>query len=114
MSLATNVFSVQLRRGLDTKTDSKLVIAGKLLLLENGVFSRPGVITKRPGYQLLSNTLQAPLSVNQTTLTQGQGLFTFNSELLEANPNTLFSYNRWTENCLRKGELYSTHRNQTH
>ncbi len=109
MALATNVFSVQLRRGLDTKTDSKLVIAGKLLLLENGVFSRPGVITKRPGYQLLSNTLQVPLSVHQTILTSGQGLFTFNSELLEANSTTLFSYNGLTQTWLSKGALYSTY-----
>ena len=46
--------AVTLSQGMDTKTDPKQVIAGKLLILENGVFTSPKRIRKRNGYRALS------------------------------------------------------------
>lgn len=57
--------------GLDTKTDAKHAPAAKLLTLENGTFSSPGVIKKRYGHTALSTTLSA-----------ATGLHAFGDELL--------------------------------
>ena len=50
MPLDRQTVSIALTQGLDTKSDPKQVIPGKLVTLENGYFKRTGSILKRPGY----------------------------------------------------------------
>lgn len=54
MPLQPQYFPVHFGQGLDTKTDPKLVIPGKYLRLENGIFTSPGRLTKRNGYDAMS------------------------------------------------------------
>jgi hypothetical protein len=48
---------VSLAGGLDTKTDEKLVLPGRLTLLENGVFTKGGSVQKRNGYLNLGTSV---------------------------------------------------------
>lgn len=57
MPLERQVITMPLAQGVDTKTDDKQVVAGKLLELENGVFTRLKAIQKRNGYAALGRTI---------------------------------------------------------
>jgi hypothetical protein len=80
----TNI-AVPFGQGIDTKTDSKLVDGGKLLDLQNGVFTTGGAIQKRNGFMGVS----PPTGV---TIGNAYALSTFNNELLECANDQLFSY----------------------
>ncbi len=54
MALETQTIPISLAQGLDTKTDDKQVIPGKLLEAENCVFTRTGRLQKRFGHAALS------------------------------------------------------------
>src|SRR5256885_1694889 len=51
MALQKQILSVSLEKGLDTKTDSTSVVAGRFLRLENAVFTHPKSLRLRNGYQ---------------------------------------------------------------
>lgn len=57
MPLERQVITMPLAQGVDTKTDDKQVVAGKLLELENGVFTRLKSIQKRNGYKALGRAV---------------------------------------------------------
>lgn len=90
-----------LLEGLDTKSDSKLVVPGKLLELENGVFTRPGAIERRKGYDLLSREIQA----TGTQIDSADGVAAFGEELLEFAAGRVYSYAPATEKWLDRGAL---------
>lgn len=71
MPLQKQSVSVSFAQGVDTKTDPKQVIQGKLLQLENGIFINPQRITKRNGY-----------ATRGRAGTVGSGLASFDDELL--------------------------------
>jgi hypothetical protein len=58
--LERQLVPILLTQGVETKADPKAVMAGKLLVLENAVFDRPGRLQRRNGYagipQLLTET----------------------------------------------------------
>lgn len=55
MALQKQSLNINFSSGLDTKTDPFQVPAGKFLTLENSVFDKAGMLTKRNGYQKLSS-----------------------------------------------------------
>ena len=57
MPLERQVITMPLAQGVDTKTDNKQVVAGKLLELENGIFTRLKSIQKRNGYTALGKVI---------------------------------------------------------
>lgn len=57
MALVKQIVPVPFVGGVDTKTDEKQVVPGKLLLLENGIFTSPKQIKKRNGYRQLSQVI---------------------------------------------------------
>lgn len=77
MPLSKQLFPLQFGQGIDTKTDAKLVVPGKLLELENGVFTKLGAIHKRSGFDLLSNTIAGGEATSRA-----DGLAAFRDELL--------------------------------
>lgn len=87
--LQRQTISMPLAQGVDTKTDSKQVVAGNLLELENGVFTKLKSIRKRDGNVALGQGL---LNSPGSTLTSGIGLATYGNELLEADGERLYSY----------------------
>ncbi len=51
------VIPIDFGQGVDSKTDPKLVVPGKMLRLENGVFTNIKRVAKRNGYSALSTTV---------------------------------------------------------
>lgn len=85
--------------GVDTKSDRKTVPAGKLLNLENGVFTRALSIAKRHGYDALSKQiLGTPPLVDYGDV---RGLAARGAELVLFGESKLYSYveaaARWKE-----------------
>jgi hypothetical protein len=84
--------SITFAQGLDTKTDKYQLPVGKFLTLVNSIFTKAGALTKRNGFQNLTN-LGNDL---QTTLT------TLNDNLVATGSN-LFAYSEATNQWLNKG-----------
>lgn len=97
MALQKQNVSVPFTKGLDLKTDPKQVVPGKLLLLENGVFTSPGRIQKRNGYAAFLKTI----SGTTNSISSGQGLANFKNELLILTGTEAYSYSdstsRWSD-----------------
>jgi hypothetical protein len=102
MPLQPQNVAISLRQGVDTKTDPKQVIPGRLLVLENGRLITRGKVRKRNGYTALGNTTEAGAAV-----TQGAGIATFKNELLEFTGSELYSYSTSTGKLTDKGGAVS-------
>lgn len=87
---------VSFAQGLDTKTDPKQVILGKLLTLENRIFIKPGQLTKRNGHVKLGSIGSA-----------GYGAGSFIDELLGFDGNSVLSYSSATGDFKNKGNAVS-------
>lgn len=74
MALSEVAVPVQLGGGVETKTDSKSVPTTKLLILENGVFTKASSIVKRNGYEAF-----AAIDGAQRLATRGDELLAFTS-----------------------------------
>lgn len=98
MALATELVEIPFKGGLDLKSDSKLVLPGKLLVLENGVFSKRGIIRKRFGFTELSRTVEG-----DTDLAAGERLGLFDNELLLFNKRTVYGRSESTDRWIDKG-----------
>ena len=100
MPLERQVITMPLAQGVDTKTDAKQVVAGKLLELENGVFTTLKAIRKRDGNVTLGTQVTNG-AASFTTIDAGKGLATYGNELLLANGESIYSYdqapNAWTD-----------------
>lgn len=99
--IKTNV-PIAFSQGLDLKTDSKHVVPGKLLELENGVFSKLGAINKRNGYQKLGTT-----ELDATDITVGVGLSVFKQELNHFTGTEMLSYSQANDKWANKGRVVS-------
>ena len=76
MPLQKNKIPISFAQGVDTKTDRKQVVPGKLLLLENGVFQTTNSLIKRNGYAAFAKT-----TADNTTLANSIGVATFKDTL---------------------------------
>ena len=89
-------------QGIDTKTDQKQVLPGKLLLLQNGQFISTGKLRKRFGNEALSQSL-----TSGGAIAAGALLGSFQSELVEGDGLQLYSYAASTNEWTPKGALIS-------
>jgi hypothetical protein len=55
MALQRQNLNINFSQGLDQKTDPKQVTIGKFLSLENSVFNKGGLLTKRNGFKMLAS-----------------------------------------------------------
>lgn len=94
MALSKQSVSISFNKGLDTKTDSKQLIPGKLLTLENVILKKVGKFVKRPGYGVIAAA--APIS-------NGNALATFKNELLAFDGSTISSYSSSDDKLYQKG-----------
>lgn len=86
-ALQSQVVPVNLVQGIDTKTDPKVVVPGKLLTLENATFDGPENLTKRNGYTPFSTSV-----MGGGTIAAGVGLAAYKGELALADGTNLYSY----------------------
>lgn len=105
MALDRQVITLPLAQGLDTKTDPKQVEAGKLLELENGVFTTLKAIRKRDGNVALGKTISTASGLSE--IDAGRGLATYNNELLLADGQSLYSYDQGANAWTSKGPFVS-------
>jgi hypothetical protein len=96
MALEAQLLEVPFRKGLDTKTNAKLVLAGTLLALENGIFTEAGTIKKRNGYIPLAKDI-----LGAARIQAGEALAHYNQELLLFNSGEVYSFsagaNQWID-----------------
>lgn len=88
--LQETVIPISFAQGVDTKTDPKQVMAGKLLTLQNGVFVNPKEIIKRNGYSSLATTILT--TTGSASITNGNSLGIYDTDLIEMDGNYLYSY----------------------
>lgn len=97
MPVQKQLIPVSFAGGLDTKSDPKQVSMGKLLQLENAVFSKTGALTKRNGYAALP------------TLPSGVGaaLAAYQDELLAFDGTSCYSLVEATASWSNRGSVDS-------
>ncbi len=86
--------------GVDTKTDPKQVIPGKMLVLQNASFQNPKEIRKRDGFTALPNAISGGGSVSA-----GQGVASFENELLSFDGSSVYSYSPGLAQQINRGNL---------
>jgi hypothetical protein len=94
MPLQKQKFNISFLGGVDTKTDDKQVVPGKLLALENGILTKIGKVIKRNGYGVLGNTLSG-----------GAALTNYQDELLAYDGTQSWSYSESTNSWVNRGDL---------
>lgn len=94
MPLQKQKFNISFLGGVDTKTDDKQVVPGKLLSLENGILTKIGKVIKRNGYGVLG-----------TQLPSGSAVTTYQQELLAYDGTQSWSYADSTQSWTNKGDL---------
>lgn len=95
--------------GLDTKTDPKQVLPGKLLALENGVFQQTGALSRRWGYEALGKTVlgaSAPIAACQAVRA-------FEEELLLFDGAAAYSYLPSSDSWASRGALVGVAQSNT-
>jgi hypothetical protein len=102
MALQKQILPINFNGGLDTKTDPKTVIPGKLLELKNGVFKKANRISKRNGYDALSTSIEGGGHV-----TDGAALGVFNNELSLYTGNKLYTRLEANNKWIDKGAVNS-------
>lgn len=90
-------------RGVDTKTEGKLVAPPFLSSLENGVFDAGGSIAKRNGYRALSRRVQG----NRPDIAAGEALATYRGELLLFDGARAYTYSPSADIWVDKGAATS-------
>ncbi len=102
MGLQRQNIPVQFGEGLDTKTDKKTVLPGKLTVLENGIFVKRNRIDKRPGHTLVDG-----VDLAGADLPLGDSLAVFDDELLQYAGQKLYSYSSGPVRWIDKGSVVS-------
>lgn len=94
MALQKTNVSLSFKQGLDTKTDPKQVVFGKLLNLQNGKFISPTQIKKRNGYAQVGPALPG---------SNGVDVISYNHELVSYDGEQVYSYSTETNTQVLKG-----------
>ena len=71
MPLQKQPVSINFAQGLDTKTDDKQVAPGKFLNLQNSIFTKAGLLSKRNGFGIMPNMGLLPGVRSLTTYATG-------------------------------------------
>ena len=94
MALQKNNVSLSFKEGVDTKTDPKQVVFGKLLNLLNAKFISPSRIQKRNGYTQVGPTLSSNTGVD---------VIAYNDELVSYDGTHVYSFSQETNTQVQKG-----------
>lgn len=100
MTVEKQIIDIDVGQGLDTGSDPRKSIPGRLQALENGVFRKRGRIDKRTGHTALPSAIFGGGSISDIS-----GVFTFENELLVRAGNRLYSYSETLEQWVSKGPL---------
>lgn len=103
--IQNQVIPIHFGKGVDTKTDSKMVVLGRLLRLQDGVFTAPDQVDKRNGYGVITNSI-----LGGGTITSPQMVRTYQNELVCADSilGQLYSYSPTQSAWVPKGNYVPT------
>lgn len=108
MALQKQNVPILLGQGVDTKTDPKSVLPGKLLVLENAVLKTKNRIQKRNGYDALGTGVIG----SATPVSEGQAIASYRGELVMFDGDSLLSYDQGNDAWVNKGSFASVHVSQ--
>jgi len=94
MALARQNFVLQMGQGVDTKTDPKQVLPGKLTELENATFQSTNRLTKRAGSTELAASSHP---------SSGNAIASFKDQLIVMDGEQIYSYGKQFDNLVSKG-----------
>lgn len=103
MALDFQRMPIAFGQGLSTKSDPKQLPAGRMTTLENATFQIGQELNKRNGYAALSKNI-----ISGGTISAGVDVQTFQSELVELDGQSLYSYNDANTDWVNKGALVTT------
>ena len=103
MPLQKQIVPINFSGGVDTKSDSKTVIPGKLLALENGVFKKGNRIDKRNGYDVLGLNIVG----SSSEIEEGSALSVYNDELNLFTGTKLYTFAESLDSYIDKGRVTS-------
>jgi len=103
MALQRQNVPIKISGGIDTKTDDKQVIPGRLLTLENGIYTSLERIKKRNGNIGLSQVIEGSVD----PISQGSALATYKNELNLFTGTELYSFAESTQRWSDKGTASS-------
>ena len=105
MALKERWTPIQFSHGLDTETNAKTVIPGKLTDLENGTFQERVTIVKRQGTRLLSRRWAIPTGYSQVSGAIGISGRDDGSDLVMlTTTDELGSYDESTDSWVKRGD----------
>lgn len=113
MALQFQTIPISLQGGVDTKTDAKMVIAGKLTNLENGRFNKSQSIQKENGYDALSTSVTSGEDLVLSGVNSGLGVFKPGNNVEElvqfggAQSPSIYSYSPNIDKWVNKGQAFS-------
>ena len=108
MALQFQVVPINFGQGVDTKTNEKLVVPGKLTELKNAVFTEGGTISKRNGYtQLGTATLGGGAPIGPSNALPVFAPDAGVNELIQIGDNSLYSYANQAQEWVEKDPCYS-------
>lgn len=100
MPLSKQLVPVPFGSGVDSKTDARRTPIGKLVELENGVFSKTGALHKRHGYDAVSLSVEGGGTISGLV-----GTLAHRDELLAfTDQGTVYSRSAATERWVSRGE----------
>lgn len=101
MALQKQPVPVVLQQGVDTKSNPKTVVQGKLLELENGVFTKIGQLSKRNGYTSFTRSINA----SGASVSSVVGLGTRGDELVLLDGATLYTRSAALDTWVSRGQV---------
>lgn len=102
MAVTWQRIPISFAQGLDTKSDPKQTIPGKLLELENGVFTNPGMVRKRRGLTSWTTRVEG-----RDRFRSGSALATHEDQLLLFTGQQVYTRLGAIDRWLYKGEAKS-------
>jgi hypothetical protein len=102
MALDWRSASINFGQGVDTQSDPKLVIAGKLTALQDGVFTNTRRISKRNGYDSMTLSIAGGGTLSNPKLVHAYG-----EQLVCVDDTYLYTYSQSLNRWVRSGKCDS-------
>lgn len=102
MPLNKSTIPFQFQAGLETRKDSKGVLAPSVITLENALFNHPGGFDKRHGLTEISNLIEE----SDQEIKTGDALSAFRDQLIAFDGNKAYSKVSYQDDWLDKGSVH--------
>jgi hypothetical protein len=101
MALTKQVLPISLFQGVDTKTDDKVRVQGKMIKMQNAVYDKTLKLKKRNGYDEIDLDTTSDIINNATRLAK------YKEELLILDDSKLYSRSESINKFIEKGSIYN-------